>query len=80
MKKLKNTLSCLVLVLVGPFQHQRLIFYQLAAMGTQEDVGGTPTGGERVWGSVGDGRARAIFSMSLAAMTVKNAVVDGWTG
>jgi hypothetical protein len=33
---------------------------------TQQDVGGTTTGGERVWGSIRDGRAN--FSMLLAAM------------
>jgi hypothetical protein len=46
-------------------------------IGTREEVGASTTGGERVWGSIGDGRA--IFLMSLTAMAVRKAVVDGWT-
>jgi hypothetical protein len=52
--------------------------YRFLAVGTLEEVGGTTTRGERVWGSIRDGRA--IFLMSLAAMAVRKTVVDGWTG
>jgi hypothetical protein len=57
MQKLKNTISYLVLVLFGLFQRRSLVFYRFVAVGTREDVGGTTTGGERVCGSVRDGRA-----------------------
>jgi hypothetical protein len=77
MQKLKNTISYLVLVLFGLFQCRSLIFYRFVAVGMREDVGGTTTGGERVCGSVRDGRA--IFSMSLMSVAVRKAVVDGLT-
>jgi hypothetical protein len=44
----------------------------------QEEVGGTTTAGEWVWGSFGDGRAN--FSMSLMPVASGKAAVDGWAG
>jgi hypothetical protein len=46
----------LFLVQFGPFQHISPVFYRFEVVGTREEVGGTTTGGEREWGSVGDGR------------------------
>ena len=68
-------LTHLLVVQFGPFQRSSLAFGQYPDVGAWEEVGGATTGGERVWRSVGDGRA--IFSVSLTAMAVGKAAVDG---
>jgi hypothetical protein len=78
MQKHKNMLTHMIQVRFRPFQRRSLVFYQFAVVGTQEDVVGTITGGERAWEA--SEMAGRFFSMSLAAMVVRKAVVDGWMG
>ena len=56
-------------------QISNLVYNRFTAAGMQLEVGGTATGGERVYRSVGDGGA--IFLMSLVVMAVGKAKMDG---
>jgi hypothetical protein len=46
--------SHLHLVQSGPFQRGNLVYDRFPAAGMREEVGGTTTGGERVYGRDGD--------------------------